>query len=124
MKNPGSLVAIAGLLRKLDGLIHPVHGRRDVEIREAGRGQSAARLVRAATVALARDGTHLRALRERLDALDPRRVLARGYALLTGPSGHAVTSVTEVTVGTTLRAELADGSLGVAVTRNDPRAAR
>ncbi|MEO7010013.1 MAG: exodeoxyribonuclease VII large subunit [Caldimonas sp.] len=98
--------------------------RRDVEIREARRGQNAARLVRAAVVALVRDTTHLRALRERLDALDPRRVLSRGYALLTGPGGHAVTSAAEVAVGMALRAELADGSLGVAVTGIEPRTVR
>ena len=89
--------------------------RRAREVREAGHAQIEGRLRRAASVALAQQGAHVRALRSRLDALDPRRVLARGYALLTGPGGHAVTSVAQVAVGTPLRAQLGDGSLGVSV---------
>ena len=87
-----------------------------------GRGrhdQLEMRLRRAASVALAAQASHLRATTARLDALDPRRVLARGYALLTGPDGHAVTSVKHVGTGQALRALLVDGALRVAVTGVD-----
>lgn len=90
--------------------------RRGCELREARHGQIEGRLRRAVSVALAQQHAHVRALRSRLDALDPRRVLARGYALLTDPGGHAVTSVAQVAAGALLRAQLADGSLGVTVT--------
>ena len=51
-----------------------------------------------------------------MQSLDPLRVLARGYALLTDRSGHAIVSVREVDVGTPLRAWVGDGRLDVAVT--------
>ena len=51
----------------------------------------------------------------RLELLDPRLVLQRGYAFLTAPDGHAVTSVGQAPPGTALRATLADGVLDVTV---------
>ena len=51
----------------------------------------------------------------RLDLLDPRLVLQRGYALLTDSHGHAVTSVGQARLGDALRATLADGVLDVTV---------
>ena len=53
----------------------------------------------------------------RLVALDPQRVLARGYAwLVDGVSNRAVTSVEQVTSGSRLQAVLADGVVGALVT--------
>ncbi|MGV3571471.1 MAG: exodeoxyribonuclease VII large subunit [Ramlibacter sp.] len=52
----------------------------------------------------------------RLQLLDPRLVLQRGYALLTQPeSGKPVTSVAQVQPGQALRADLADGHVDVRV---------
>lgn len=51
----------------------------------------------------------------RLELLDPRLVLQRGYALLTDPAGHAVTSVQQAQPGDALRATLADGTVDVTV---------
>ena len=51
----------------------------------------------------------------RLELLDPRLVLQRGYALLTDTEGHAVTSVRQAQPGDALRATLADGVLDVTV---------
>jgi exodeoxyribonuclease VII large subunit len=53
--------------------------------------------------------------RLRLELLDPRLVLQRGYALLTDSHGHAVTSVGQARLGDALRATLADGVLDVTV---------
>ncbi|UCU97353.1 exodeoxyribonuclease VII large subunit [Acidovorax radicis] len=53
----------------------------------------------------------------RLELLDPRLVLQRGYALLTGADGHAVTSVRQAPPGTALRATLADGAVDVTVSQ-------
>lgn len=51
----------------------------------------------------------------RLELLDPRLVLQRGYALLTDPTGQAVTSVRQAQPGDALRATLADGTVDVTV---------
>ena len=52
----------------------------------------------------------------RLELLDPRLVLQRGYALLTDADGHAVTSVRQARPGDALQATLADGAIDVTVT--------
>jgi exodeoxyribonuclease VII large subunit len=55
-------------------------------------------------------------LEMRLQLLDPRLVLQRGYALLTdAASGHPVTSVAQTHAGQSLRAALADGEVDVRV---------
>ena len=51
----------------------------------------------------------------RLQLLDPRLVLQRGYALLTDTEGQAVTSVQQARPGDALRATLADGAVDVTV---------
>ena len=53
--------------------------------------------------------------RLRLDLLDPRLVLRRGYALLTDTRGIAVTSVHNMRPGQALRARLADGEVDLTV---------
>ena len=55
-------------------------------------------------------------LEMRLQLLDPRLVLQRGYALLTdAESGHPVTSIGHTHAGQALRAALADGEVDVRV---------
>jgi exodeoxyribonuclease VII large subunit len=51
----------------------------------------------------------------RLQLLDPRLVLQRGYALLTDTRGHAITSVAQTHAGQQLHAALADGEVAVTV---------
>jgi exodeoxyribonuclease VII large subunit len=52
----------------------------------------------------------------RMELLDPRLVLQRGYALLTdAQSGHALTSVKELHAGQAVRAALADGEVDLRV---------
>lgn len=52
----------------------------------------------------------------RLQLLDPRLVLQRGYALLTdAASGHAITSVAQAHAGQAVRASLADGEVDLRV---------
>jgi len=78
--------------------------------------QSKQRLSRSTWVCLRTHEARLAARADRLDALDPRRVLARGYALLTDLDGHAVVSTRAVGVGAALRALLDDGGLDLSVT--------
>jgi exodeoxyribonuclease VII large subunit len=53
--------------------------------------------------------------RLRLDLMDPRLVLQRGYALLTDLDGAAVTSVVQTRPGQALRATLSDGEVDLTV---------
>ncbi|MDD2547575.1 MAG: exodeoxyribonuclease VII large subunit [Burkholderiaceae bacterium] len=53
----------------------------------------------------------------RLELLDPRLVLQRGYALLTDTIGHPVTSARQARPGDALRAALADGVVDVTVSQ-------
>ncbi len=60
-----------------------------------------------------REGLDRAALR--LNLLDPRLVLQRGYALITDTEGRAVTSVRQAPAGAALTAKLADGAVDVTV---------
>lgn len=62
---------------------------------------------------------HLLRLGDRLTALEPRRVLARGFAYLTDTAGRAVPAARDVSAGQSVRAHLADGSLTAVVTTVD-----
>ncbi len=64
---------------------------------------------RAIPVALLNHGLRLDALQARLAALDPKQVLARGYAWLDDGQGHALTSVHQLHIGSKIHAVLADG---------------
>jgi exodeoxyribonuclease VII large subunit len=105
---------------RLGLLAHRLAGgaRRWLEARGLRLARAAERTRRAALVARQREQAHLGATAARLDALDPRRVLARGYALLTDRSGHAIVSARRVAVGARVFAVLADGRLDLAVRGN------
>lgn len=51
----------------------------------------------------------------RLELLDPRHALQRGYALLTDAKGRAVTRVAQARPGDALRASLSDGDIDLSV---------
>jgi exodeoxyribonuclease VII large subunit len=50
-----------------------------------------------------------------LSLLDPKLVLQRGYAWLSGPNGETITRVTQTTPGQSLRATLTDGVVDLTV---------
>jgi exodeoxyribonuclease VII large subunit len=79
-----------------------------LEAASAMRRQAVQRSLARATEKL--DRTQLR-----LELLDPRLILARGYALLTDMSGQAITSVRQTVPGLPLRAALADGQVDLTV---------
>ena len=78
-----------------------------------------ARLSRAAPSALRSQQQRLAALQSRLVALDPKQVLARGYAWLDDGQGRALTSVRQLAVGSQVHAVLADGEAQMKVLRTD-----
>jgi exodeoxyribonuclease VII large subunit len=65
------------------------------------------------TPATARERLHRAALR--LELLDPKLVLQRGFAWLSDADGHAVTSVVQTSEGQALQATLADGVVDLRV---------
>jgi exodeoxyribonuclease VII large subunit len=77
-------------------------------VQEGLRGGLAQRLERA--------GRQCERIEMRLQLLDPRLVLHRGYALLTDAgSGHPITSVRQAHAGQAVRAALADGEVDLRV---------
>jgi exodeoxyribonuclease VII large subunit len=86
-----------------------------LESADARLRQLSERLRRGAAAQSVRDRARLDGLKGRLEALDPDRVLARGYALLTDAAGHAIASVAQVRTGETLDARLHDGHLDISV---------
>jgi exodeoxyribonuclease VII large subunit len=79
-----------------------------VQSRERLRAASAGRVERATR--------HCERLELRLQLLDPRLVLQRGYALLTDAgSGRAITTVADAHAGQAVRAALADGEVDLQV---------
>lgn len=61
---------------------------------------------------LERRRSELNALARQLVVIAPQRVLERGYALLTTPSGALVRSVAQLAPGQPFQAQLADGQVG------------
>jgi len=111
---------------RLSVLVHRLEAaqKRRLEAALNGLGQLAQRMRRSLAATAVRDEARLRGLQGRLVALDPERVLARGYALLTDAAGHALTSVAQVRKGDSVDARLEDGELDLVVTETrvrDPR---
>ncbi|AEG93285.1 Candidate exodeoxyribonuclease VII, large subunit [Ramlibacter tataouinensis TTB310] len=79
----------------------------------AEEGQDA--LQRAVQDRLAQAGQELGRAQLRLELMDPRLVLRRGYALLTRMGGEVVSSAAQVRTGEALRARLADGEVDLTV---------
>jgi len=75
----------------------------------------AARLQRAMLTQRERQAQRLQATAQRLSALDPQRVLARGYAWMADAQGRPVLSARSVSAGDRLGAVWADGSAQVEV---------
>lgn len=89
--------------------------RRAQPLEELGR-----RLRRAVQASPSWQRSRLDMLAARLQALDPRQVLTRGYAWLADASGAPVQSVAQLTPGESLQAVLADGSARVTVDEVSP----
>ncbi len=78
------------------------------------------RLQRAQRMQLQRAVARLDALQARLQALDPKRVLARGYAWVTDEAGQPVLSVHALAAGQQIRAVWSDGSVQAEVRSVQP----
>jgi exodeoxyribonuclease VII large subunit len=78
------------------------------------------RLGRAIDVRLREERTGLAHAIERVRALSPKATLQRGYAILTDAGGGTVDRVSATAKGRKLTARMADGQLGLTVTKTEP----
>jgi exodeoxyribonuclease VII large subunit len=89
----------------------------------AGRSRSdaaAARLRHSLAIARSRIAARVNSAAVRIEALDPHKVLARGYALLVDRDERPVTSVSGLVVGATVSARLSDGRAELTTTAIEP----
>jgi len=93
--------------------------RHATALRHRGLEGNDARLRRAAAALLAKQGVRLETLESRLRALDPARVLSRGYAWLADEQGTPIQSVQQLAVGQTVGAVLSDGTARMTVDEVD-----
>jgi exodeoxyribonuclease VII large subunit len=103
--------AVAALGHRLVQAAHAAARRRAVAVETV-----ADRLGRAPDALLARQRHRLQAMTSRLEALDPHRVLARGYAWVEDAGGVPVQSVGRLQIGEPLRLVLIDGEADLRVT--------
>jgi exodeoxyribonuclease VII large subunit len=89
--------------------------RRGIERSQARGGAAGTRLRAALALARSRALARAEGAAIRLAAVDPRRVLARGYAMLSDAGGRPVTSVAAMARGDRLVASVSDGQAGVVV---------
>jgi exodeoxyribonuclease VII large subunit len=82
--------------------------------------EAAARLPHALRRALHAEGAHLAVAGRQLDALDPARVLARGFSVTRHDDGRLVTAVGDVGAGDVLVTRLADGSVTSRAIEEEP----
>lgn len=89
--------------------------RQPLAARHAALDRLALRLARASAMQRQRAAQRLDTLAARLGGLDPRGVLARGYAWLSGPSGRVVQRVAQLAPGDEVHATMADGEADLRV---------
>ncbi len=86
-------------------------GRRHLTLARATLTSRASRLVQRAPVAVVANVRRLDATTARVRALDPERVLARGWSITRTADGRLVRSVADATPGALLRTAVADGTV-------------
>lgn len=96
-----------------------MHGAclRRISLARQSTSAQQARLCRAAPSRVNLAEQRLAGWAGRLEALSPQRVLERGYAWLSDDAGQPICSVTQASVGQGVQAVLADGRLGMTVSR-------
>ncbi|HXW51730.1 MAG TPA: exodeoxyribonuclease VII large subunit [Candidatus Acidoferrales bacterium] len=97
----------------------PLVGARALLAKRAAAGAADRDLERGVLRALAARTGPLEVLDARLQALAPRRTLARGYAIVYDAEGRVLTSSSGARIGERIGVELKSGSLGAQVTEKD-----
>jgi exodeoxyribonuclease VII large subunit len=93
---------------------------RALHVQEQALEHRAHRLASAMQRLHAREVERLQARTHRLSALDPRGVLARGYAWVESEGGEAIVSARALKTGQSVRAVWADGSAQARITKVQP----
>ena len=95
----------------LDALSHRLANAatRQLDARQNHVAARACALAFVMSIRRAHQAARLEAAALRLDAVDPLRVLSRGYALLTGPRGRPIVSISDALPGDAVIATLRDG---------------
>jgi len=75
------------------------------------------RLTGAISVYLDKETSRIQHARALVCSLGPQSALSRGYALLIDADGHTISSIDNVTIGSSLTAHVSDGTLTAKVTR-------
>ena len=114
MPAPGGVLAAVRHRAAVAGSELPTALRHAVQRHRIEAARTLPRLTDAPVRAGLREAAaRLEGLAGRLEAANPRAVLARGYALVTDPAGHPVTSAAGVRPAARLRLEFADGAVDV-----------
>ena len=104
-----------GLERRL-AATHPARRLREDQARLTALE---VRLVQAGRAACQRRRLRMTSAMAKLDAMSPLAVLARGYALVTGPDGALIRRPDQVATGDRLKLRLADGELDATAGRRE-----
>ena len=124
LARPGDALRRRG--HRLDLAAQRLHGlpARQLAASTAGLGTLGDRLRHAVALARTHAGSRIERADARLQALDPTRVLERGYAMLVDGQGQAVTTVAGLRIGEPVQAHLRDGEATLvprALARRPPR---
>jgi len=79
------------------------------------------RLTGAATVRLDKEAAQIRHEKSLVNSLGPQSVLSRGYALLIDANGDTISSIDNVTIGSSLTAHVSDGTIAAKVTKKNKK---
>ena len=107
-------------LERLHARLLARHPRNQLPLLQRRLAEQDQRLRRAITQLLQRRQTQLRHDGRALHAVSPLATLERGYAIVFDADGKVLRSVQGVEPGSTLRARLADGELGLLVRESQP----
>ena len=98
--------------------LKPAHLKRDVDRHGMALSDWSGRLGAALRRSTDRAGERLEGMYARLESVSPKRVLKRGYALITDASGTPVTMAAGAAAGSAWQVEFQDGGVGVTVGEN------
>ena len=94
----------------------PSRLEREIRERRALLEGASKRLAGAAERTLSEKSQALAQAQARLGLVSPKRILSRGYAMVTGPDGRVLTKASQASVGQSVILTMADGRLSASIT--------
>lgn len=111
-----ALLAARSALDSLTGSAAMANPHHSILLRRQGLASASAMIGASASGALASNRERLTGCTERLRALSPAAVLARGYSIVTDPAGAVIKSAAELSPGVPVRIVMGGGSADARVT--------